>query len=80
MTTTIGKKLQPVKTRQVNVSLTDHQDRVLKQYCVRHGHSMNTVVLAALCAMIEGFEVPENRAITDGVLNLKLTKVGTGSQ
>ena len=71
MTTTNGNKLQPIKTRQVNVSLTDHQDRVLKQYCVRHGHSTKTVVLAALYAMIEGFGANENRAITDGVLNLR---------
>ena len=53
------------KTRQINVRLTEHQDRLLKQYCVRHGLSTNTVVLAALCAMIQGFEVAENSVITD---------------
>ena len=68
---TIGKTLpQQTKTRQVNIRITAEQDRMLKQYCVRHGLSTNTVVLAALCAMIEGFEVAENRAITDGS-NLK---------
>ena len=71
METTDGNLPQQTKTRQVNVRITTEQDRVLKRYCVRHGHSTNTVVLAALCAMIEGFEVPENRVITDGVLNLK---------
>ena len=71
MTTTDGSKPRPAKTRQVNVRLTDHQERVLKQYCVRHGHSTNTVVLAALCAMIEGFETIENSVITAAVLNLK---------
>ena len=71
MTTTNDSKLQPAKTRQVNVHLTAHQERVLKQYCVRHGHSTNTVVLAALCAMIEEFEFPENSVITAGALSLK---------
>ena len=71
MATTDGNLPQQTKTRQVNVRITAEQDRVLKQYCVRHGHSTNTVVLAALCAMIEGFEVPDNRLITDGVLSLK---------
>ena len=71
MTTSTGSTLQPAKTRQVNVSLTANQERMLKRYCVRHGHSVNTVVLAALCAIIEGFEIPENSVITAGVLELK---------
>ena len=66
MATTDGNLPTQTKTRQVNVRITAEQDRVLKQYCVRHGHSTNTVVLAALCAMIKGFEVAENRAITGG--------------
>ena len=71
METTDGNLPQQTKTRQVNVRITAEQDRLLKQYCVRHGHSTTTVVLAALCAMIEGFEVPANRLITDSVLSLK---------
>lgn len=71
METTDGNLPQQTKTRQVNVRITAEQDRLLKQYCVRHGHSTNTVVLAALCAMIEGFEVAENSGITAGVPNLK---------
>ena len=67
MATTDGNLPPQTKTRQVNIRITAEQDRVLKQYCVRHGHSTNTVVLAALCAMIEGFEATENSGITASV-------------
>lgn len=50
---------QAIKARQVNVRMTAEQERRLKQYCVKHGLTTNTVVLAALCAMIEGFENPD---------------------
>jgi hypothetical protein len=46
----------PVKTKQICVQIPERQALVLKQYCSDHGLTPDTVVLAALCAMIEGFE------------------------
>lgn len=71
MITNNRSKLQPVNAQTINVYLTTHQKQVLKHYCARHGHSKNTVVLAALCAMIEGFEITENSVITADILSLK---------
>ena len=56
MDSTRDSDSQPLKSKQINVRITAAQDRILKQYCVRTGVSANTVILAALCAMIEGFE------------------------
>ena len=50
----------PMKSKQINVRITAEQDRMLRQYCVRTGVSANTVILAALCAMIEGFEYADS--------------------
>ena len=58
---------QPVKSKQINVRITAAQERLLKQYWVRTGVSTNTVVMAALCAMIEGFENPD--AISPELIN-----------
>ena len=44
------------KSKQINIRLTEGQAAELKRYCTRHDLNTNTVVLAALCAMIEGFE------------------------
>lgn len=72
MTSTQNDDLLPaLRLKQINVLLPEHQERLLNQYCVRHGVSANTVVIAALCAMIEGFELPENSVVTANVLNLK---------
>ena len=71
MTTNNRNKLQPANTQPINVCLTTHQKQVLKHYCARHGHSKNTVVIAALCAMIEGFEITENSVITADILSLE---------
>jgi hypothetical protein len=46
----------PAKTVSVTIEMPDRQALLLKQYCDQHGLSPYTVVLAALCAMIEGFE------------------------
>ena len=56
MNSTLDIGGQPAKSKQINVRITAAQERLLKQYCVRAGVNRNTVVLAALCAMIEGFE------------------------
>lgn len=53
---------QAIKARQVNVRMTAEQERRLKQYSAKHGLTTNTVVLAALCAMIEGFENPDTHS------------------
>lgn len=47
---------EPRKTQHLNARVTEAQALALKQYCVKHGISTRTAVLAALCAMIEGFE------------------------
>lgn len=44
------------KSKQINIRLTEGQAKELKRYCTRHNLNANTVVLAALCAMIEGFD------------------------
>jgi hypothetical protein len=46
----------PSKAEQVTIQLPERQARVLKNYCAQHGLSADNVVLAALCAMIEGFD------------------------
>ena len=56
MDSTRDNDVSPVKSKQINVRITAAQDRLLKQYCVRTGVTTNTVILAALRAMIEGFE------------------------
>ena len=58
MTTQTLKDLNsaPVKTKQICVQMPERQALVLKQYCAQHGLSIDMVVVAALCAMIESFE------------------------
>ena len=51
-----AKPMSALKTKQISVRVSAAQELVLKQYCVRHGLSANTVILADLNAMIEGFE------------------------
>lgn len=46
----------PVKNKQICVQMPERQALVLKQYCAQHGLSIDMVVVAALCAMIESFE------------------------
>ena len=46
----------PVKIQEITVQVPECQARVLRQYCLIHGLTVDTVVIAALCAVIEGFE------------------------
>jgi hypothetical protein len=46
----------PAKTVSVTIEMPDRQALLLKQYCVQHGLSPDTAVLAARCAMIGGLE------------------------
>ena len=46
----------PVKTKQIIVQMPERQALALKEYCTQHGLTADTVILAALCALIEGFE------------------------
>jgi hypothetical protein len=46
----------PGRMKQVTIQLPERQALVLQDYCAQHGLSPDTVVLAALCAMIEGFD------------------------
>ena len=61
----------PTKARQVTIHMPERQALMLKHYCAQHGLTPDTVVIAALCAMIEGFEVAENSVITANSPNLK---------
>lgn len=46
----------PKNTRQITIQMPERQALILQDYCVQHGVNQDTVVLAALCAMIAGFE------------------------
>ena len=50
----------PLQTSQVTFQKPEREALILKQYCAKHGLLPDTVILAALCAMIEGFELPDN--------------------
>ena len=57
-------KSQPLKdlnsvslgTKPVTIHLPKRQVTALEEYCIQHSLSPDAVVVAALCAMIEGFE------------------------
>ena len=46
---------QPIKARQINIRITAEQDRLLKQYCIRHGVKTQAAVTKALQDLIPGF-------------------------
>ena len=47
---------QARKSQQINIRLTEAQALVLKKYCTAHDLTTNTVVLAALSALVKGFD------------------------
>lgn len=52
---TIKPAAEP-KAKQINVRLTAEQERAFRQHCIRAGLNTQAVVVAALAAMVEGFE------------------------
>ena len=46
----------PVKLKEITVQMPERQALALEHYCAAHGLTADAVVLAALCAMVEGFD------------------------
>ena len=44
------------KSKQVNARLTPGQETALRQHCVRNGLSTQAAIIAALTALIDGFD------------------------
>ena len=55
MWTTSDRTKEPTKVRQINIRITAEQDRLLKQYCVRHDVTTHDAVIKALQGLIDGF-------------------------